>query len=205
MQHTSKQPAPSSQSRFAAALASIDAAHREDPHRAFHEGTEVPAEWLYAERMTRWLTRLAPDASEALRLAVRCQHLYRWTLPREQFPRDRDGYLRWRTTLAQLQANRAGELLQSVGYEEALVARVQTLIRKEQLKLDPETQLLEDVVGLVFLENYLLDFARGQPAEKLQTILRKTWAKMSPLGRQAALTLHLPAEVRSILDTALKT
>jgi hypothetical protein len=189
--------------RFEAALQRLDAAHREDPNRELFEGEEHPAELLYAERMTRWLERLAPDASEPLRLAARCQHLCRWTSPRGRYPMDRAGYHRWRSDLARLHAERAGEILRGVDYDEDTISRVQSLVRKERLKLDEEAQLLEDVICLVFLESYFADFARKHDEEKLITILRRTWKKMSPRGHEAALALDLPAADRALIGKAL--
>jgi len=189
--------------RFDEAIARFDAANRDDPNKETVQGQEFPKELLYAQRMTEWLQRLAPDASEAVRLAVRCQHICRWTIPRSQFPMDRDGYLLWRKTLASFHADKAGGILREVGYGEDAIAAVQALLRKEQLKLNPETQLLEDVVGLVFLEYYCADFAGQHEEEMLLTILRKTWAKMSPRGREAALRLEVPAVVRGLIEKAL--
>jgi hypothetical protein len=180
--------------RFPAALARIDAANAEDPH-----GKEL----LYSQRMTAWLERLAPDASEALRLAVRAQHLRRWTIPRGRYPMDLAGYKRWRTTLASFHAETVGAILREVGYDEATLARVQALVRKERLKLDPEAQLLEDVACLVFLENYFAEFARQHDEEKLIGIVQKTWKKMSERGRAAALGLELAPEVRGLVEQAL--
>jgi hypothetical protein len=189
--------------RFEAAMQQLDAAHREDPNREVREGQELPAELLYAERMTRWLQRLAPDASEPLRLAARCQHLCRWMIPRGRYPMDRPGYHRWRSDLARFHAEKAGEILRAVGYEEETIARVQSLVRKERLKLDPEAQLLEDVICLVFLESYFADFSRKHDREKLITILRKTWKKMSPRGHEAALALDLSPADRALIEKAL--
>jgi hypothetical protein len=116
---------------------------------------------------------------------------------------DRDGYRRWRTDLQQFHADQAGEILREVGYDEATIARVQFLLRKERLKLDPETQLLEDVACLVFLESYFAEFARKHDEEKLIPILRRTWAKMSPRGREAALALDLAPEGKDLVQKAL--
>lgn len=190
-------------SRFEAAIERLDAAHREDPNRELFEDHELPAELLYAERMTRWLQRLAPDASEPLRLAARCQHLCRWRIPRDRYPMDRPGYLRWRSDLARFHAEKAGEILGAVGYDAETLRRVQSLVRKERLKLDPEAQLLEDVICLVFLESYFAGFSRKHDEEKLVTILRKTWRKMSPQGHAAALALPLSPADRALVEKAL--
>jgi hypothetical protein len=193
----------SDQGRFRAAIARIDAAHAEDPSREVVDGREVPRELLYAERMTRWLERLAPEASEALRLAVRAQHLRRWSIPRDRYPMDRHGYLRWRTELAREHAESTGEILRAVGYDEETIRRVQALLRKQGLRTNEETQILEDAACLVFLEHDFAAFARKQEEAKLIEILRKTWLKMSPRAHTAALALPLAPEHRSLVERAL--
>lgn len=189
--------------RFDEALARFDAANGEDPNKEVFEGIEHPKELLYARRMTAWLDELAPDASEALKLAARCQHIRRWAIARNTYPMDRHGYKQWRTTLAKYHAETAGKVLREVGYGEETIGRVQSLLRKERLKLDPETQLLEDVACLVFLENYFAGFAQQHDEDKLIGIVRKTWAKMSPQGHEAALKLNLPPEAVAIVKKAL--
>jgi hypothetical protein len=189
--------------RFDRAVAAIDAAHAEDPARERVDGVEVAAELAYARRMTAWLERLAPDAPEALRLAVRCQHLRRWTLPREDYPMDRAGYRRWRARQSSMHAGAAARILQDAGYDAATIERVRTLVRKEGLTSDPEVQVLEDAACLVFLETGLDDLARRMEEEKLAGVLRKTWAKMSPAGRESALGLALDPALRALVERAL--
>jgi hypothetical protein len=154
--------------------------------------------------MSEWLERLEPNASEALRLAVRAQHIRRWTIARSDYPMDRSGYLRWRAALAKLHAETAGRILREAGYDEDTVRRVAALIRKERLKLDPEAQLLEDVACLVFLENYFADFASRHDEIQVVEILRKTWKKMSGRGHAAALALPLAPHARALVERALK-
>ncbi len=158
---------------------------------------------LYAERMTHWLEQLVPGASEVLRLAARSQHICRWQIPRSEYPMDRAGYYRWRIRLCGFHAEKAGAVLREVGYDEATVSRVERLLQKKDLKTDPEMQLLEDVICLVFLEHYFADFSQHHEPEKVVNILRKTWAKMSPRGQSAALTLQMSAEARMLLERAL--
>jgi len=189
--------------RLDAAIAAIDAANAEDPNAETVGGKRVPKELAYARRMTAWLDRLAPDASEALRLAIRAQHIRRWTVPRDGYPMDRQGYHRWRTALARFHAETAGALLAKAGYDAVMIERVGSLIRKERLKSDPEAQTLEDVACLVFLENYLGDFAGKHDEAKVVDILRKTWRKMSPRGQAAARALDLDPAGRRVLDRAL--
>jgi hypothetical protein len=189
--------------RYQAAIARFDAANAEDPRRIVHDGKEYPYELLYAERMTHWLDRLVPDASEVLRLAARSQHLCRWQIPRSDYPMDRAGYYRWRIRLYGFHAEKAGAILREAGYDEATAARVEQLLQKKDLKTDAEMQLLEDVICLVFLEHYFADFSKGHEPEKVVHILRKTWGKMSSRGQAAALKLAMPAEARMLLERAL--
>ena len=190
--------------RFQLALDRIDAAHAEDPDVvAGRDGAKVPHELAYAGRMTAWLDRLEPRASEALRLAVRCQHLRRWTIPRSQYPMTRGGYHQWRTALARFQADEAAAILRSVGYDDATVSRVQSLVRKEGIKTDAETQTLEDVACLVFLEDEFADFAAKHDEQKVVAILRRTWGKMSERGRAAAVGLDLGPAERTLVEKAL--
>jgi len=181
--------------RFRRAIERFDEANSQDPR-----GKEL----LYAQRMTAWLEKLDPNALEPLKLAARCQHIRRWEIPRSSFPMDRSGYLKWRKTLYGFHAEKAGEILRHVGYDDATIARVQSLLRKEKLKLDPEMQTLEDVICLVFLENYFSDFAREQDESKVQNIIRRTWMKMSQRGQDLALTLKLSEEDRQLIAQALK-
>jgi len=189
--------------RFNAVIARFDAANADDPTTEVFQGAVYPKELLYAQRMTAWLDNIAPEASEALRLAVRCQHIQRWTIPRHTYAMDRHGYLRWRTTLAKFHADTAAAILRDVGYDDATIKRVQTLLRKERLKRDPEVQCLEDVICLVFLEHYLAAFATQHDEVKVLDILRKTWTKMSPRGHEVALTLPMSPEARRLVEQAL--
>ena len=194
--------------RFDDAIARFDAANSEDPNEEIIDGRARPKELVYAERMTVMLARFAPDASEVLRLAARCQHIQRWKIPRGDYAMDRIGYLQWRKRLNKFHAQVAGAILSAAGYGEATIARVDALLKKEALKSDPDAQALEDVVALVFLESYLTGFvaahAQYDPA-KFVDILAKTAKKMSPRGRAAALTLvSLPQEVASAVRGAME-
>lgn len=189
--------------RFRGAVARFDRANAEDPNVETVDGVSHPKELLYAQRMSDALARFAPDASEVVRLAVRCQHIRRWTVSRDSYPRGRDGYRRWRTDLGGFHAETAGDILREVGYEDAAVERVQALLRKERLKADPEVQLLEDVVCLVFLRHYLAPFAAQHEDGKVVGILRKTWRKMSERGRAAALDLDLEPDLRALVTRAV--
>lgn len=185
------------------ALAEIDAANSADPTSLTVDALSVPAELLYGQRMSAMLDRIAPDASELLRIAVRAQHIRRWEVPRSSYPMDRPGYLRWRKELGRKHAEWTSEILARCGYDAEDSARVSALLRKENLRRDPETQTLEDTAALVFLAYYAEEFAQKHAADKVIAILIKTLAKMSERGRAAALELDLPAPVRGALDAAL--
>ena len=194
--------------RFDRAIARFDAANAEDPNRELVGGRERPKELLYAERLTAMLERFVPEASEALRLAARCQHLQRWKIPRAEYPLTRAGYHQWRNRLRDFHAELAGAILADVGYDDATIGRVRSLIGKQALKTDVESQALEDVVALVFLESYLASFvtAHGDYDEaKLVDILTRTAKKMSARGRTAALDqLELPKAIASLARSAIE-
>jgi len=143
---------------FSSALARFDAANAEDPNRDSVDGTSWPKALLYAERMSTMLRRFAPQASEVLQLAVRCQHIQRWKIPRSDYPMTRIGYLQWRKRLYKFHADVAAGILRDVGYDDETIGKVASLLKKENLKANPDAQALEDVIGLVFLESYLGDF-----------------------------------------------
>jgi hypothetical protein len=185
--------------QFQSAVAKFDAANAQDPTTI----SGIPAELVYARRMTDWLHRLYPEAGEALQLAARAQHIRRWMIPRSSYPITRAGYHQWRTSLYSFHADEAAKLLREVGYDDAVIDRIRSLLRKEKLKADPESQALEDVACLVFLENYFADFAIKHDEKKVVDILRRTWKKMSDHGRAAAVALPLPPQARRLVEIAL--
>ena len=190
--------------RFNDALRLIDEANSQDPNIENFEGENYPKELLYSMRMTKWLETIEPQASEALRLAVRSQHIRRWEIPRSDYPLGRKGYHQWRTRLYDYHGEKAAEILEKVGYEEETITQVRKMLKKQGLKSNPETQVLEDVVCLVFLESYFWDFSRLHDEEKIIAILQKTWAKMSARGQEAARELSLNAGAEALLNKALK-
>jgi hypothetical protein len=185
--------------RYEAVVRLIDAANAADPNRTSAGEGERPAALVYGERMSERLQSFLPEASEHLRIAVRAQHLERWTLPRSAYPMDRPGYLGWRNEQKRRHAARVAELMAQAGYPESDRSRVASLVRKEGLKRDTEAQALEDVACLVFLEHYLAEFAGGRPPEQLVDIVAKTWRKISETGRKAALRLQLPDDIGAVI------
>jgi hypothetical protein len=189
--------------RLTDVFAAIDAANALDPNTIDVDGRPQPAELLYGRRMSETLARLAPRASEHLRIAARGQHIERWTSPRASYPAGRVGYLKWRKDLQGFHARRIGDIMMAAGYDAGDVERVGALVRKERLKSDPDAQMIEDVACVVFLEHYLGDFLAKTDEEKLAGILAKTWNKMSPLGRDEARKLALPAPAPRLLEEGL--
>jgi Domain of unknown function (DUF4202) len=185
--------------RLEAVIAAIDAANARDPNCVEVDGRHEPAELVYGRRMSATLARMAPDASEHLRIAARGQHIERWTSPRKSYPQGRAGYVNWRARLKEFHAAQVAQIMAANGYQSEDTARVGSLIRKERMKSDAEAQLLEDVVCVVFLEYYLGDFSAKTDAEKLAGILAKTWRKMSPLGHAHARKLRLPPPITALL------
>ncbi|MBC6612851.1 DUF4202 domain-containing protein [Hymenobacter sp. BT507] len=191
------------QARFDEAIRLFDAANAEDPNQEIVDGQPYPKELVYGQRMSACLHAVAPNASEAVQLAARCQHIRRWTIPRQDFPMDRAGYHHWRNTLKKFHAQVAGDILTQVDYDADTIQRVQALLQKQQLHLDPEVQLLEDVICLVFLQYYFLDFAARHPEEKVIDIVQKTWRKMTTEGHRLALQLPLSPEAQALIGKAL--
>ena len=191
--------------RFRLAIQSVDAANREDPNSEVVDGVTQPKELLYGMRMQKWVEALDPRAPEALRIAARSQHIRRWEIPRSDYPMNRKGYLRWRTTLYAFHADTASELLRAADYDDETIERVRSLLQKRNLRTDAHMQTLEDAAALVFLEHHLDDFLNRDDIgeEKAIEIIRKTWKKMTERGHEAASALELSAESSALLKKAL--
>ncbi len=181
----------------------FDKANAQDPNTEEANGDFVPKELLYSQRMTKTLEKFEPKASETLKLAARSQHICRWEISRDSYPMDRVGYLKWREDLKKFHATKASEILASIGYDDETIDRVSFLLQKKKLKKDVETQTLEDVICLVFLNFYYEDFLVKHTDEKVIDILQKTWRKMSKKGHQAALKLSYSKKALDLIQQAL--
>lgn len=181
----------------------FDKANEQDPNTVKFMGRTYPKEVLYAIRMTEKLNDFAPDASEALRLTARCQHICRWEIPRESYDMNRVGYLKWRQDLKKFHAQKASDILEKVGYSQETIDKVAFLLQKKHLKKNEDTQTLEDVICLVFLEYYFEPFAAEHPVDKIIDILQKTWRKMSEKGHQAAFGLPLSKKSLALVSKAV--
>ena len=190
-------------SRFELAVTAIDAANAQDPNQVTIRGETGPKELLHARLVTEWVRALRPDADDALLLAARGHHLRRWTVPRSSAPAGRAGYLKWRKGLQQQHAEEIGAILTGAGYDDGVVARVQSLVRKENLATDADAQALEDAMCLVFLETQLTEVAPRLEPSNLRRVLVRTTEKMSPAGVAAIEQVPLDDAARAILAAAL--
>lgn len=181
----------------------FDEANAKDPNIENINGESVPKELIYGQRMTNTLESFMPEASETLKLAARSQHICRWKIPRNGYPMDRVGYLKWREELKKFHATKASEILHNLGYSHEIIERVSFLLQKKKLKKDEETQTLEDVICLVFLKYYYEEFSAKHNDEKVIDILQKTWRKMSDKGQKEALTLSYSKKALALIQKAL--
>ncbi len=189
--------------RFETAIALIDKENSKDINTYPVSGLEYPKELLYSQRMTRTLLQFKPDASKALQIAARAQHICRWKIARDEYPMDRVGYLKWRETLKKMHAEITADILKQVGYDTIFVERITKIILKKLIKKNEESQALEDTICLVFLDYYFEAFAAKHPEEKVIDILQKTWVKMSEAGQQAALKLNFSETALALVQKAL--
>lgn len=196
------------QANFDKAIKLIDAANSEDPNLESFEDKDWPKELLYSHRMSDMQQRYAPNADDAMKLALRSQHIQRWKSARSNYTMDRKGYHQWRSELYIFHADTVAALLERAGYDEEFIARVKQAVSKKSLKTNPDTQLLEDVTALVFIEHYMLEFANKHPEydeEKWLSIIRKTWNKMSEPAHQFALSgkIILPEPLIPLIQKAV--
>ena len=189
--------------KYQAAIKLIDAAHAEDPKKVNINGNEQPYELHYSRKMMSYLAKRSQSVPETLSLAVRAQHFRRWEIPRNSYPMTKVGYHAWRTFLKKRQAEMASQICLDVGYSEDDATKVAHLIRKEDLKEDEETQILEDVACLVFLDDQFEEFERQHDEDKIVRILKKTWGKMSEEGHILALEIPMSDRCKDLVGKAL--
>jgi hypothetical protein len=191
------------QTNFERANTLIDNKNSEDIRLEKFEGQEFPKELLYSKRMSLRLLNFKPDASEELQIAAHAQHICRWKIERNNYSMDKVGYIKWREALKTMHADITTDILKNVGYDSEFIARVSFLIRKKLIKKDKETQTLEDIICLVFLEHYFEVFAAKHPNEKVIEILKKTWSKMSTEGQAEALKLDYSTKSANLIKQAM--
>lgn len=184
------------------AFEAFDAYNVKDPNQETHAGALYPKELLYARRMTERLSLYAPEVPDYVQLAARCQHIGRWEIPRKSYPMDRKGYFQWRNELKEHHAKIAEGILRDCGYDDATIDIVKFLLLKRELRKNPDTQLLEDVICLVFIQYYLEDFAAQHEEDKVIDIIRKTMKKMTNRAIQAAGELPMTDRVKALIGKA---
>ena len=196
--------------RLERALAAIDEANRGDPNTLEVRGALRPKELAHAELMSEsvaalWHEHSGGEAlSDALQLAARAHHIQRWSIARSGYPEGAHGYRSWRIALQKRHAELAGEILEAQGYEPELVARVQRILQKKGLRSDPEVQVYEDALCLVFVETQLAALASQHDDAKMIDIIRKTLRKMSPAGVAAAQAIPVGEHARELIAAAAR-
>lgn len=190
--------------KLALAFERFDSYNKQDPNEYIWERKASPQEYFLALRLYEYVLHLDPDASEELLLASRSQHIGRWEISRDQFPDGRSGYLEWRKVLAKHHADKASFILGELGYEPDVIERVQKLILKKKIKIDPDVQTLENGLCLVFLKYQYEDFFPKYSVDKMINILRKSLLKMDEKGRAEALNLKYSKEGYKLIQQALQ-
>lgn len=186
------------------AFEKFDTYNKQDPHTYVWKTNSYPQEYFLALKLHETVMQLNPQASEALQLASRSQHIGRWEIPRDQYPLGRSGYLEWRRVLANYHAEKASAMLSEVGYDPTEIERVQQLILKKKIKVDAEVQTLENALCLVFLTYQYEDFFPKYTADKIVNILRKSLLKMDEKGRAEALKLQYSDEGLKYIQEAVR-
>jgi len=181
----------------------FDQYNSKDPNLEILNGQPISKELLYAQRMTQQLLLYKPDSSEYLQLAARSQHIGRWEIARSSYPMDKKGYMQWRNKLKDHHASITEPILKNSGYDELIIEKVKSLLLKKNLTTNRDTQTLEDVICLVFLEYYSEEFAAKHPDEKVIDILRKTIKKMSAKAIQSVAELSLSDKIKSMIHAAV--
>ena len=191
-----------SSEQFEKAFAQFDSYNSNDPNKEAHNGKTYPKELLYAIRMSERLDLFKPGSPDYLKLAARCQHIGRWEIPRSSYPMDKKGYLQWRNTLKFHHAKIAGDILTNCGYETETIEKIKFLLLKKELNKNADTQVLEDVICLVFIEYYLDEFASKHEDDKVVDILRKTMKKMSSKAITEARKISVPSRIQGLFQQA---
>ena len=188
--------------RLQQALLRFDQYNSADPNLFSWQGETCPQELFLAQKLHEWVLKLAPDASEPLILASRCQHIGRWEITRKSYPEGRIGYLTWRKALARHHAGIAEGILRDTGYPSDVVDRVTTIVMKQGIKQDADVQTMENALCLVFLQYQYEDFHPAH-GEKIVDILKKSLLKMDAAGHKWALTLPYSQAGMAHIEKAL--
>lgn len=159
----------------------------------------------YSNQCFEWLQKLNPSYSEAQEFGARCQHFKRWDIPRSNYPMDKKGYYQWRIYLYQYQAEETAKVLAEAGYKSEFIDEVKDMIAKKDIKKSANSQLIEDVACLVFLQHHIAPFAatKDYSDEKWIKIITRTWGKMSEKAHKFALEITYPEAILSLIKKAI--
>ena len=194
--------------RLRGILEAIDRENSSDPTIVEYRGESIPLALAEGRVAYRWVRRLREDdprgCPESLLIAGRGHHIRRWETPRSRFPEGRKGYLAWRRHLYEVHAGHLSRLMREYGYTGSDLRALERIVHKRRIKSDPDVQSYEDAVALTFLEIQFAPFAERTGRELLLRALRRTWRKMSPEGREAALSLAFPPKLERLLGEAVE-
>jgi hypothetical protein len=180
----------------------IEKAHSADESKEAEEGAWYPSELLYSRRMLTMLELVSPNSPNTMKLAVQCQHIKRWGIPRSDYPYDRRGYHQWRRVVMEYQLQQAQFILSSVNIDEADMLWIIDTLKNQGDKSNSESQIIVETACLVFLKWYMEPFAAKHESEKVIDIVKKTMRKMSETGLKLIPKLDLPMSVRQVLQQA---
>ena len=188
---------------YEAVIEAIDQANAADPRlEATQGGAPIPKELLYGIRMSLMCEAFAPEADELTRIAARGQHIERWIIPRDDYPRDRPGYHQWRNALKRHHAQKVSSIMAAQGYDDEAQSVVSDVLLKKNFKREARAQRVEDVACLVFLQYYALEFAADHETGKVISILSKVLPKMSDAGQAHIAKLDLPEALMGAIEAA---
>lgn len=186
------------------AIIAIEQIHSKDITQEQHNGSLIPAEFLYGKRMLKTLELVSPESSYAMKLAVQCQHLQRWGVPRSSYTYDRRGYHEWRREVMKYQLEQTINLLSSISIDEIDIKWIAQVINAQENKADSNGLIIMDTACLVFLKWYMEPFAKKHESEKVLDILKKTFRKMSTDAQNLISKLDLPESSLQVLNQAIR-
>ena len=188
--------------KIQAAFNAFDDYNSADPETELVDGKNTPRALVYGQRMSARLNQFDSNASEAVQLSARCQHVGRWEIARNTYAMDKKGYFQWRHAEKVHQCNIADKILRECEFDEVIIEKVKFLLMKKELQSNSDTKLLEDVICLVFIEFYLEEFAAKHDDEKVIDILQKTIKKMTPKAIDEISSLSLSDKIKLLIQKA---
>jgi hypothetical protein len=185
--------------QYTIAIRLIDTIHNQDLISETIDGVEIKAELLYSNRMLAVLEKVAPDASFELKLAAKCQHISRWSIPRATFPVGKKGYYDWRAAIMAHQLNVSTSVLKQAEINDQSIEIIVDVLKNKADKTNQNASIIEDTACLTFIKWYLVPFTGQFDAAKAKIILQKTAGKMSERGLGLLPEMELSEEVHQVL------